>query len=521
MRANHTGLAGRMLTAPLLGLLLLSCAALEAQENEPSVESRIEKALKSPAHFEFIETPLSDVAVYLGRYYKVPVLVDERRMREVGMGPELPITFESGQENFQAALEFMLSEVAMTAIIDEGTLLFTTREAAERRLTMKVYDVRGLLNYGQAGAKGDEEGNADDNANQLMLLLQFCVSPTAWLDATGGPGSLAYYRGDLIIRTNAQNHRMIERLLAALRTMQNPKRDDATTPRWNVIGRAPPDSSVWRALAEPTVLHLEDVPLPDVVKTLRKQHNVSIQLDWREVLDDGPGLSMTFQIKGVSLAAALTQMLEPYDLAYLPLEEGLLITSRKKAEDFRLPGIYDLSDLPFDADMVIELITSTVTPTFWSTGRETEMTQFGNCLAVPQNLAAHKEVIGLLDQLRQLPPQVPAAPATVLQAYPNLVAGASARPVTPAEVEQLVKFLEREVSPQSWKSAGGANLIEPAGRGLLIRAPQRVHQEVDGVLEMLQVRSHQIAPESTQGTGLNFFSVPGLRSRPPGITVKE
>ena len=122
----------------------------------------------------------------------------------------------------RSALRLTLRELGMTYLIQDGTLLITTTEAAESKLTTRIYQVADLVEMYR-----DENGNVDTDFESLMDLIISTVQPTTW-DDVGGPGSIARQSmGNAKVLAISQTqavHEEIAALLTRLREVRNPGR---------------------------------------------------------------------------------------------------------------------------------------------------------------------------------------------------------------------------------------------------------------------------------------------------------
>ena len=108
-------------------------------------EKKINEALKSPTQLEFVDTPLTDVIDYLKDYHNIEIQLDRHAMEEASIALDTPVKKNLKGISLKSALRLMLSELGLTYIIQDEVLLITTKEAAEQKLTTKVYPVADLV----------------------------------------------------------------------------------------------------------------------------------------------------------------------------------------------------------------------------------------------------------------------------------------------------------------------------------------------------------------------------------------
>jgi uncharacterized membrane protein YgcG len=119
-------------------------ANVSLDETGPA-EKAIRRELDKPTVLEFIETPLTDVILYLKDYHKIEIQLDQKALDDAGVGSETPITRNLRGITLKSALRLLLKELDLTYLIDNEVLLITTRDEANQRLTTKVYPVADLV----------------------------------------------------------------------------------------------------------------------------------------------------------------------------------------------------------------------------------------------------------------------------------------------------------------------------------------------------------------------------------------
>ncbi len=224
----------------------------------PAAEG-IEKALKRPTEFSFIDTPLADAVDTLKKKHKIEIQIDRKALDDVGLDPAtIPITKNCKGISLRSALRLILRDLDLAYVIQDEVLLITTPEEAETRLRTKIYavgDLRGSFRstsgpapfmtgacgvyMWNVGAKAAEDAArpADRKAGPspkpapeaaavppkdatLADMISWIVEPTTW-EEVGGPGSIA--RGSvggvdvLVVSQTEEVHEQIGRLLEKLR----------------------------------------------------------------------------------------------------------------------------------------------------------------------------------------------------------------------------------------------------------------------------------------------------------------
>jgi hypothetical protein len=160
-----------------------------------------------------------------------------------------------------------------------------------------------------------------------------------------------------------------------------------------------------------------------------------------------------------------------------------------------------------DSDTLVELITSTIAPQTWDlVGGPGSIAFFPYSLdlAFAQTREVHQQVAELLDRLRRLPPQVPAAtggrPATI---PPSRLEAA-----TGPDFDTLIDVITTTVRAETWDDVGGPGSIaaEPTRMALVVSQTAEVQDELAQLLTMLRrgryETLHGSRPWEAGGAGL-------------------
>jgi hypothetical protein len=118
--------------------------------------------------------------------------------------------------SLESFLNTMLSNLELTWLIQNETLLITTPEHAESQLHTRVYPVADLV-FPQ-GSKHYDEADYDT----LIQMITSTIAPGAW-DQVVGPGAIEPEPNSfaLVISQTEEVHHPIEDLLAALRRVRS------------------------------------------------------------------------------------------------------------------------------------------------------------------------------------------------------------------------------------------------------------------------------------------------------------
>lgn len=121
-------------------------------------EEEVRRALTRPISFDFVETPLSDVAQFLRDFSGVNVVLDVNALSQLGVDLDTPVTLSLNAVTMKSALRLLLRPLELTYVVRDGVLYITTSESAEQDLITKVYPVGDLVtriqNFGGGGGIG-------------------------------------------------------------------------------------------------------------------------------------------------------------------------------------------------------------------------------------------------------------------------------------------------------------------------------------------------------------------------------
>ncbi len=169
-----------------------------------------------------------------------------------------------------------------------------------------------------------------------------------------------------------------------------------------------------RRLAAPVSFQVDSVTLDQTLDIFRARFGLNINLDLKAMQDAGFLLDSLVQlhVQNETARLALYRLLDTYDLTWVTTDNGLLITSKAKADDRLETRVYPVADLVAqrtpeglvpDFDSLIVVITSTVHPTTWTdVGGPGAIRPFAPALSliVSQSQSAHEQLENLLVVLR-------------------------------------------------------------------------------------------------------------------------
>ena len=140
-------------------------ASVDLKQNNPN-EQRIYDALNKQVDIEFIDTELKQALDYLADRYQIPVIPDETRMTEFGVGLDTQINLVISGITLRSALKLMLEPHSLTYIVEDEVMKITTADYANQVLQTRVYPVADLVipiqplppSIGGGGFGGGQQG---------------------------------------------------------------------------------------------------------------------------------------------------------------------------------------------------------------------------------------------------------------------------------------------------------------------------------------------------------------------------
>jgi hypothetical protein len=173
-------------------------------------------ALAKEVSFDFHRTPLVRVAEFITERCGIRCRLDERALEDAGLTPETKVTLHVSGITLRSALELLLDQVDLTWVVQDGTLLITTPEAVEQRVTFDIYSVGDLVTF------RDQRGNLWEDYDYLVEAITYNVSPYRWdnLDKDKPRLAAGTFAGQKILMV-WQTDRAHEEIVQLLRELRN------------------------------------------------------------------------------------------------------------------------------------------------------------------------------------------------------------------------------------------------------------------------------------------------------------
>ena len=188
-------------------------AAVNVPKRTPA-ERRIEAALNEATEFDIKDTPLTGVVDYLKKRHKIEIQLDRKAMEDASIRPGVLVTRSVKGISLRSALRPLLDGLGLTFVIENEVLSITTKEAAENKLTTRIYPVTDLTE-----AWCDADGKLWGDCTSLATKVSSRAQPQT-REGSSGPGSIIKYEmgntAVLIISQTQEVHEEIAALLAKL-----------------------------------------------------------------------------------------------------------------------------------------------------------------------------------------------------------------------------------------------------------------------------------------------------------------
>ena len=185
-------------------------------------EERLEGALAQRGSLDAVELPLSEVVDKLSAQFRVPIVLQPKKLEEAGVSVDTPIHKRLEGMPLESILDLILDELDLDFTIRNHVILISTPEDLEspEMMDMRIYPVRDLVAYRVPGTKDDPHRYAADY-DSLIEVITTTIAPESWVDV-GGPGSIKEFDNSaaLVISQTRRIHREVTQLLATLRRVK-------------------------------------------------------------------------------------------------------------------------------------------------------------------------------------------------------------------------------------------------------------------------------------------------------------
>jgi hypothetical protein len=465
----------------------------------------IERALDATVSLDSERQPLAKF-VTIPELQKLRVVIEVKALDEAGIGLDTAVDCHVSQITLRSALSLALTPLTLTYLVKDGLLSITTWEQASSLTMTQTYQVDDLV-------RSDRADTGSPNYSALATLMTSTVQPATW-DEVGGPGTMRFFQGALVIDQTYGLHRDIAHTLAALRECrsQNQRGD-----REAVWAESPAQRAVRRRFEQSASLQgdfdFREVTLSAAVAAIGERFKLQLMLD-RAALEEagiGDDTPVTMTLRSVSPPIALDRVLRPLELTCVIHDEVGLVTTVERDSTMLSVVIHPVDDLvhagaadkgqPHGFGRLMDVITSTTRPNTWDeVGGPGTISPFSvaSCLAIGQTGDAQTEIARLMAALRTC--RTPAAAAAEISS-----SAAEQRPradvVTrlyrlPTDTDHsAIAEAIREMDAGNWEEKGFRLRI--SGNSLVVRQTRRMQQQIDEFLNR--------KPAAAGGVGSGMF----------------
>jgi hypothetical protein len=391
---------------PQVDLLLASTREIlrpassdEVLLNPPeAVSPAVRKALEQTVTLSYHEASLLDVCDHLTDMLGIPVLMRKSNLEDVGVADDTPVTIDLPPLPLRHAMALLLREMRLALQIGSEVLYVTSAEDAEANLDIRLLDVRPLTSPGTGGL--DER--------TLRDLIRTGIRPDSW-EEVGGPGTMSYFRGRLVIQQTDDVQQEVRHLIDVLcEPLLTPPGD--ATPQSVWIGRSEGEEEILARLQERDSLQATN---PDIEATIRKlcaRHSIPVlfQKSYRELTNAEPRADFTLDLKDAPLFEILTTLLQQQDGGFVTWNGVLLVTDADSAESNLRARVYPVgSRWPRNRHLtgidVTRLLSRSIDPDGWEDRGGPGFAGLINddWLLVVQTLPIHQRIEEALEKLRR------------------------------------------------------------------------------------------------------------------------
>ncbi len=181
---------------------------------------------------KFESTPLADAIDMLSDLTGANFNVDWKTLEAVSISRQTPVTATLHDVPMRKVLSLLLTQAAggdsLTFYVEENVIQITTRTEADQHLVTVVYNIEDLIglddtfnptlpsvNVSSGGSGGGGGGGSGaisgggqasgttgsdaDRAAKLIKLIENAVRPEIWKDNGGGPSTIEFWNGTLIV----------------------------------------------------------------------------------------------------------------------------------------------------------------------------------------------------------------------------------------------------------------------------------------------------------------------------------
>lgn len=519
----------------------------ESARQDIEAKDAIAEALRTKTFdLNLIDTPVETFARQLEKHLGVPVRLNAHAMEQLGLSPDMPITYAMSGLRAQTHLKLLLRQLELTYVVTPHEVVITTHDDAEWREEARFYPLNDLIYIAEAGP------NVQPDFDSIIEVLTTSIDPDMWDD--GGP-TISPINDGISVSQIGEVHEHIAGLLKAIRQAKVYPSDAYPTEAVSISQLGEITAKLHQQLDKRQVtLKFTDTPLSDAVTYLAQKSEIPIFIDARGLEDMGlaSDLPITCDLQEVSLNQALEVLREQYELAWYTLDNVVVITTEEEVAAEIRTCVYPIRDLlcgglditkpevqkllqsirsrgfgsfgwePWrevglthaprfnDYDSIIESITTTVECDSWEElGGPGSIAPFDEFLIVSQTEHVHEKLAAFLADVRRHPrkfdPEQVAQQIEKENAEMEVVMFESpvdqngAPKLTREDLQAIAARVQTSVATDTWD--GDQHFIDTTHSGLIVRARKDVQREVAKYLQQINI---QPSPRSGPFPGAGY-----------------
>jgi hypothetical protein len=139
-------------------------------------EKKIADAPEQRVDAEFREIRLQDVMQGFAQQQAMPIIIDHRSLREIGLSGDQPVTIAIADCKLRSLPNLMLQDLDLTFTVQSESLVITTEEYTDQGQLNRIYWLEGT-------------GDAAGNYQSIIESITTSIAPSSW-DAMGGPSTI-------------------------------------------------------------------------------------------------------------------------------------------------------------------------------------------------------------------------------------------------------------------------------------------------------------------------------------------
>ncbi len=519
-------------------------SVMKVLPNEPALaevsqKEAILRALRDKRFdLQLTDTPLAEFAKQLETKLGVPVRMNVRALEDMGLGPDLPITYHMTGLRAYTHLRFILRELELTYLVTPYGVTITTPDDADNHEEARFYPLGDLVYLAEATPAFQPDFDS------IINVIDTSIRPESWQE--GGSLICPINDGVSIAQTH-DVHEEIAGLLQAIRQAKAYPGDAYPTEALSIYPHAEETAKLRRQLATRQVsARFNDTPLKEVVAYFTKVGDTPIFIDHRGLEDSGlaEDIPITLTVDEIPLKQVLDMLAEQYELSWYTFDNVVVITTPEEAESVLETRVYPVRDLLWcsldasqpevrqllesihpsgiggyfwgnsrdvgtidappmnDVDTLIEAITTTVLCDSWEAlGGPGSIVPLGECLIISQTEHVHEKIAALLADVRRHPrkfdPQAIAQQVQTANAeaevvmYQSPVDKTEAPMLTQEDLQTIAARVKTLVATDTWD--GDQHFLDPVHSGLIVRNRKDVQRKVAAYLKQINLQPREPA----------------------------